>query len=294
MRCIALSLFVVSLPVSLARCEEQLQNWSDVTGKFSVEARLTEVRKNAVLLERKDGTKVTVPFESLDRESLLRALKFAAGMSRKAGEPAAKKGDAAMKDGEPALSDRDAAEPLRNAWQPLAPGAEAIEERNKEMTSFQLYDLMKSQVRSLQKATAGKQYSLRLRVYGVIEPMVQYGYPKGIALVHGRYVDEAEREAFGEEATLGIWTEDFETAKSLKVGDEFLLTGKITFAVPPLDDDVEKPQSDLRIGHGVVPVILLKGKHTGFVRYVKIIMVDAKIVPIERIEQGSQNELSSD
>jgi hypothetical protein len=55
------------LLVSASVCEAQTRNWSDSTGKYSVEAELVEVRGDTVVLKRPTGAEVTVPVVRLSK-----------------------------------------------------------------------------------------------------------------------------------------------------------------------------------------------------------------------------------
>ena len=57
---------VILLLVSMAWASgDEFRRWSDVTGRFSIRARLVTVDGNLVVLEREDGTKVAVDMEKL-------------------------------------------------------------------------------------------------------------------------------------------------------------------------------------------------------------------------------------
>jgi len=48
------------------------REWTDVTGTYTVEAKLIEVNDQGVLLEKRDGSQVTVPLDSLSEEDVER------------------------------------------------------------------------------------------------------------------------------------------------------------------------------------------------------------------------------
>lgn len=181
----------------------------------------------------------------------------------------------------------NAAEPLRSAWKPLVPGQDVID-TYKNLTSYQKYEMQMKKVRELQKKNLRKKYTLRLRCIAIIESMNLFANrPKGLALLHGQYVDQEYRDTFGKDATIGIWTEDFDTIKTLKIGDEFYLTGKIIYVVHHINADVDQVKNSWRQQDINTSVAYLNLHLTGFPRRVHICMVNAKIEPIQPVRQKS-------
>lgn len=68
---------VTILVATFATAADEFNSWSDATGKFTVEANLAGIQEGKVVLIRRDGSEMSVPFEKLSRESLIFALKQA-------------------------------------------------------------------------------------------------------------------------------------------------------------------------------------------------------------------------
>jgi hypothetical protein len=54
---------------STAVADQPMRTFRDSSGKFDVEARLVEISGDEVVLEKEDGSRITVPIERLDDES---------------------------------------------------------------------------------------------------------------------------------------------------------------------------------------------------------------------------------
>ena len=59
---------IVAFAILLATasvCQAQARKWTDVTGKFSVEAQFVELKDGQVRLRKTDGQEITVALEKL-------------------------------------------------------------------------------------------------------------------------------------------------------------------------------------------------------------------------------------
>ena len=86
--------YVVGFTLLLASasiCEAQARKWTDVTGKYSIEAELVELKDGQVRLRKPDGQVITLPLEKLsaaDREHVRQEARQPAAGREKPREPA--------------------------------------------------------------------------------------------------------------------------------------------------------------------------------------------------------------
>lgn len=89
MKCCVVAL--VLLLTSVSACDAQVRRWTDVTGKYSVEAELVDFKDGRVHLRKADGQVVAVPLEKLsaaDQEHVRQAARQPAAGQEKPREPA--------------------------------------------------------------------------------------------------------------------------------------------------------------------------------------------------------------
>ncbi len=180
--------------------------------------------------------------------------------------------------------------PLQEAWQELVLTRSELEERNR-LPSFQRYELQNKLITEHQRRHQGTTFSLRLRVTAIIEPKAYPGHPKGLALLHGWYVDKQHQDTFGAKATIGIWVEDFNSIRPLKIDDEFELRGKIIYVVHYTYRDVDRVKDFWSAKNINTSVAFLNpGTTTGFPLKVRIYMVNPVVVPVESSDNDCTND----
>jgi SLA1 homology domain 1, SHD1 len=70
--------FVVSsLPLLLTAKNACAQKWTDITGKFSVDAEFVAIQPATVMLKKQDGSSIAIPLEKLSSDDRKRAMEFA-------------------------------------------------------------------------------------------------------------------------------------------------------------------------------------------------------------------------
>ncbi len=189
-------------------------------------------------------------------------------------------------------SARSAPQPLKLAWEQLVPDNEELDARE-QLTSFGRYELQNKMVRQAQKDNEKAMFAIRLRVSGLVEPMLNRSVSspnQPLALLHGQYVDQEHQDRFGKDATIGIWVRDFSSVKNLKIGDEFELQGKIIYVVYHVADDVDIVKHIWRQRDINTSVAYLQPHLTGFSRDVRIYMVNPKVVAVAKVQSSKDRE----